>query len=138
MTEEPIVRTFTSYKCPRCHQFFVSREDFDRHACSCSPELVDRAESLVGEWVVVARDGRTVVGTVTEACGAEVVIEGFVATYHGSIIHFAWYDETWVHVSDVRDASNPRNAMLILDSLVSAGIRDRFVARFPEAGGEDE
>ena len=52
--------------------------------------------------------------------------------------HISPYERYGVHVSDVRDASNPRNAMLILDSLVSAGIRDRFVARFPEAGGEDE
>lgn len=138
MNGEPIVSTFTSYKCPCCHQCFVSREDFDRHACSCTPELVERAESMIGEWVVVARNGMTVVGKVSESCGAEVVIEGFGATYHGSIIHFTWYDKTSAHVNEVRDASGPRNAMLILDSLVRAGLRDRFVARFPEAGGEDE
>lgn len=138
MNGEPIVSTFTTYRCPNCGSVYVSREDYDSHVCDTSPELVAKAESMVGEWVVVASEKICAAGEVVGSDGARVIVRGFIANSHGSVTHISPYERYGVHVSDVRDASGPRNAMLILDSLVRAGLRDRFVARFPEAGGEDE
>lgn len=130
--DEPIVRTLTTYRCPRCDATFVSHEDYDAHSCRCSQELVAKAASLVGKWIVVAETGRTVVGVVRGSDGPNIVVSGFVAHHSQDTVRVFHYDRYTVHVSQTRDASNAYNAMMMLDSLTRAGIREMFEAKFPE------
>ena len=138
MMDEPVVRSYTTFRCPRCNRAFMSREGYDEHDCTHSEELIAKAMSMVGEWVVVAGPEVSIVGVVRASEGPEVIVEGFISRHHERIIHTSWYERYSVHVSQVRDASGPHNAMLIMDSLIRAAFRDDFYSRYPEAGGDEE
>lgn len=136
--DEPIVRSYNTFRCPRCNRIFFSRERYDAHSCDYSDELVTKAESMIGEWVVVAGSEAIVAGIVRGSDGPKVIIEGYVLNERERSMHISWYERFSVHVSKIRDASGPHNAMMIFESLMRAGFRDRFLDRFPEARGDEE
>ena len=77
VTNQPIVETACTFRCPLCDKTFQTMAAFQKHSEYCNDESVAEARSMVGQWVSYGMFKVEFVGKVVGNEGIILIARGY-------------------------------------------------------------
>lgn len=74
---DPVVRTVTTYRCPRCDREFGTRGLYTKHCEYCNDEAIAEAVAMIGSWVWTGQGTVEFVGKVVGNDGTILIARGY-------------------------------------------------------------